>query len=81
MIYTTENYPGPVAKNATIGVKFAQQRVILDEWYLFGGTKWTRTHFRLKHPIFYGKRGLRNLYLRIKLIFIKDRIIPMGRRK
>lgn len=57
---------------ATLGVKFAQRKVILDEWFLLGGTKWTRTLFRLRHPIVYGKRGLRNLYRRIKRIFVKE---------
>lgn len=67
----------PVAMDATIGVKFAQQICIIDEWWLVGGTKWSRTLCRLKHPIIYGKRGLRILYRMIRRIFIKDRITPL----
>lgn len=71
-VYRPKKTSPPIAQPATLGVKFAQNRVILDDWYLFGGTKWTRTLYRLKHPIVYGKRGLHNLYRRIKRIFIKD---------
>ena len=71
-VYRPLNGGQPIAQNATVAVKFAQNVRILDEWYLFGGTKWTRTLFRLKHPIVYGKRGLRNLYRRIKRIFVKE---------
>lgn len=59
-------------QDATMGVKFAQRTVILDDWYLFGGTRWTRTLFRLRHPIVYSKRGLRNVYRRIKRFFFGD---------
>jgi hypothetical protein len=62
----------PLAQDATMCVKFAQNRVMLDEWWLFGGTRWSRFKFRLKHPIVYSKRGLRNLYRRIKRIFVKE---------
>lgn len=54
------------AQDATLDVKFAQNTRILDDWYLFGGTKWSRAVFRLRHPVIYSKRGLRNLYRRIK---------------
>lgn len=74
-IYKPDNYPCSVAHNATIGVKFSKNRVILDPWYIIGGTKWSRFKFRLKHPIVYSKRGLRKIYLKVKRIFIKDRII------
>jgi len=64
---------GPmIAQDATVGFKFAQGYHILDDWYLLGGTKWTRTIFRLKHPIVYSKRGLRNLYRRIKRVLFGD---------
>jgi len=58
---------GPcISQDATVGVKFSSCTRILDDWYLFGGTKWSRSLFRLLHPIVYSKRGLRNLYRRIK---------------
>ncbi len=63
------------AKNATIGVKFAQSRIILDNWYLFGGTKWNRFKFRMKHPKIYSKRALRKLWRRFKRIFVKPKMI------
>ena len=63
----------PLAMDATLGVKFSQQRVILDEWWIFGGTRWSRALFRLKHPIVYSKRGLRGVWRRIKSIFVKER--------
>jgi hypothetical protein len=50
---------------ATLGVKFAQRRVSLDKWWLIGGTRWSRTFFRLKHPIVYSKRGLKGLWRRM----------------
>lgn len=75
LIYIPPNYKGPKAMDATIGVKFSKNRVILDEWYIFGGTKWSRTKFRMKHPVVYSKRGLRNLYRRIRRLFIKDKLI------
>lgn len=61
----------PIAQDATMSVKFAQQVRILDPWYIMGGTKWSRTLFRLKHPVVYSKRGLRKLWRRIKYTFIK----------
>jgi hypothetical protein len=80
-VYKPENYPGPIALNATLGVKFSQSVRILDPWYIIGGTKWSRFKFRLKHPIVYSKRGLRKIYRRIRRIFIKDRITPCIPRK
>lgn len=71
-VYRPSNGTKCEAQNATIGIKFAQRRVILDDWYLIGGTRWTRLLFRLKHPIVYSKRGLRNIWRRIKRIFVKD---------
>lgn len=74
-VYRPLNDGPPIALKATLGVKFAQRRLILDDWYIFGGTKWSRMLFRLKHPIVYSKRGLYKLYRRIRRIFIKDRIV------
>ena len=65
-VYRPPGEPVCDAQNATLGVKFAQSRRILDDWYLIGGTRWSRALFRLKHPIVYSKRGLRNLYRRVK---------------
>jgi hypothetical protein len=68
------------AMKATMGVKFAQRSFILDDWWLLGGTRWTRTLFRLKHPIVYSKRGIRGLYRKIKRIFVKPKTIqPLAR--
>jgi len=79
-VYRPPNAGEMKAMNASVGYKFAQNRFILDEWYLFGGTKWTRTLYRLKHPIVYGKRGLRNLWRRVKRIFVKPKTIqPLAR--
>jgi hypothetical protein len=80
-IYRPYKWKEPIARDATIGVKFAQRRVILDDWYLFGGTKWTRLSFRLKHPIVYSKRGILALYRRIKHIFVKPKMIQCFRRE
>ncbi len=63
------------AQNATLGMKFAQKHVILDDAWLFGGTPWTRFKFRMKHPIVYSKRGLKKIYRRIKRLFVKERTI------
>lgn len=73
--------PGnPNVKNATLGVKFAQRTMTLDEWYLFGGTRWSRFKFRMKHPIVHSKRGLRNVWRRIIRIFVKPKMIqPLAR--
>src|SRR5271157_1234765 len=65
----------PLAVNAGIGFKFSRGVRILDQWWLIGGTKWSRTLFRLKHPIVYSKRGLRNLYRRIRRLFVKDKVM------
>ena len=73
-IYKPANSPPPIAQDATMSVKFARRRVILDEWYIFGGTKWSRFRFRLKHPIVYSKRGILGLYRRIKRIFVKPKM-------
>lgn len=62
----------PEAKNATLGVKFAQGVRFLDPNYLIGGTPWTRFLYRLKHPIIYGKRRLRNVWRKIKRFFVGD---------
>ena len=67
------------AQNATMSVKFANRRVILDEWYLMGGTKWTRFIFRLKHPIVYSKRGIAKVYRKIKGLFIKENSVQCWR--
>lgn len=69
----------PIAIDATPGFKFAQRRVILDEWWLLGGTRWSRCWFRLKHPIVYSKRGLNNIYRRIKSFFFKEKSVIMLR--
>lgn len=75
-----ESVRPPIAQNATLGVKFAMGRRILDDWHLLGGTKWSRTLFRLRHPIIYSKRGLRNLYRRIKRFFFGEPPAIMCRR-
>jgi hypothetical protein len=72
-IYRPFNSGEPKAMNATIGVRFSQGRVILDPWLLIGGTRWSRTLYRLKHPFVYSNRGLRRIYRRIRRIFIKDK--------
>jgi len=59
----------------TRGVKFSRHIAILDDWWLFGGTRLSRTLYRLKHPIIYSKRGIRGLYRRIKRIFVKPKMI------
>lgn len=69
------------AHNATIGVKFAQKRVILDDWWLIGGSRWSRFKFRIKHPIVYSKRGLSQLYHKIKRRFVKPKMIQPLERK
>lgn len=69
------NLDKPIAQDATLGVKFNQKNIILDDWWIIGGTRWNRTIYRLKHPIVYSKRGLRNLYRRIKSIFIEEKSI------
>lgn len=72
--YKQHSLPG------TLRVKFAQRRVILDDWWLIGGTPWSRFKFRIKHPIVYSKRGLKNLWRRIKRIFVKPKMIqPLSR--
>jgi hypothetical protein len=71
-IYRPPNSNPPIVREAAIGFKFAQRAVILDPWWIVGGNKWTRTLFRLKHPIVYSKRGIKNLYRRIKQIFVKE---------
>lgn len=71
-VYRPPNGTDYVSKTATSGVKFAQKRLILDDWFLLGGTKWSRFKFRLKHPIVYSKRGLRNLYRTVKRFFCGD---------
>ena len=79
-VYKPPNSGPCQAQNATLSVKLAQSTRILDEWYLFGGTRWTRTLFRLTHPIVYSKRGLRNLYRRIKRFFFGEPPAIMCRR-
>ena len=74
-VYRPPESGPPVAHDATMGVKFSQRSVILDEWYIFGGTRLSRTLFRLKHPIVYSKRGLLWLYRRVKRIFVRERVI------
>lgn len=73
-IYRPPKFDGPQAMNATLGVKFAQATRILDPWFIFGGTKWSRSLFRLKHPIIYSKRAIRKIYRRMKRVFIKDKM-------
>jgi hypothetical protein len=79
-VYRPTDSEAYVVQDATVSVKFAQRTMILDEWYLLGSTRWSRTLFRLKHPIVYSKRGLLNLYRRIRRLFIKDKIIQCKRR-
>lgn len=73
-IYKPPKNSEPNAVNS-MGVKFSVNRYILDDWWLFGGTRWTRMKFRLKHPVVYSKRGIRSLYRRIKRIFVKPKLI------
>lgn len=73
---------GPcISQDATVGVKFSSCTRILDDWYLFGGTKWSRSLFRLLHPIVYSKRGLRNLYRRIKSKIFGDPPVILARKR
>ncbi len=75
-VYRPTNPDAPsMAQNAALGVKFAQRRVILDDWWLIGGTRWSRFKFRMKHPIIYSRRGLRQLYHKIKRLFLKPKMI------
>lgn len=46
---------------ATLSVKFAQSRVVLNDAWIIGGTPWRRFKFRMKHPIVYSKRGILSL--------------------
>src|SRR5208337_2426867 len=63
-VYRPTRPSPPLALNATLAVKFAQRQVLLDPWYIFGGTRWSRTLYRLKHPLVYSKRGLLEIYRR-----------------
>ena len=74
-VYKPDPCKEPIAMDATLGVKFAQRQIILDEWWLIGGARWSRFKFRLKHPIVYSKRGLRHLWRKIKYIFVKLKMI------
>ena len=67
-------------QNATSSVKFSNSSIILDDWWIVGGTRWGRTLFRLKHPIVYTKRGLHNLRRRIKRFFFGDPPMYMYRK-
>jgi|KBSMisStandDraft_5_1062788.scaffolds.fasta_scaffold1683903_1 hypothetical protein len=58
---------------SSISYKFSNRSVILDDLWLVGGTRWSRTLYRLRRPIAYSKRGLRKLYRRIKRLFVKPR--------
>lgn len=71
-VYRPSKVSPPIAQIATLGVKFSQEIRILDPWYIVGGTKWTRSLYRLRHPIIYSKRGILGFYRRIKRIFIKE---------
>jgi hypothetical protein len=78
--YRPPNSGPPIAQNATLGVKFSQGIRILDPWWIVGGTRWSRSLFRMKHPIVYSKRGVRNLYRRIKRFFFGDPPMIMCRK-
>jgi hypothetical protein len=80
-VYKPPKVDTPFAQDAIPSVKFAERTVILDDWWLFGGTKWSRTLFRLRHPIVYGKRGLRKVYRSIKRLFFKERSIQCATRR
>lgn len=69
----------PIAENATVSFKFNQIKAVLDPLWILGGTPWTRMLLRLQHPFVYSKRGLRNLYRRVKRIFVRDKPIPLRR--
>jgi hypothetical protein len=73
-VYKPPNVGSPQAQNATLGVKFAQGIHILDPWgfTLKFRTRKGRILFRLQHPIVYSKRGLRNLYRKVKRFFFGD---------
>ena len=76
-IYKPPKYNGPNVQKAIVGFKFAINRVILDPWHLqmVLMNKRERILFRLRHPIIYFKRGLRNLYYRVKRLFVEDKMI------
>lgn len=64
--------------SATVGVKFSRGVRFLDPlgFMLIGKSRWERVWFRLLHPIAYAKRAWNRLYLRIRNLFIKDRMGP-----
>lgn len=74
-IYRPPNYSKPIAQEATIGVKSSNKSFILDDWHIVGGIKWSRTLYRIKHPLIYSRRGLRNLRNIIKHFFIRPKIL------
>lgn len=79
-VYRPPNAANAKTMDAMLGCKFPQRRVILDDWWLIGGTKWSRALFRLRHLIVYSKRGLRGLCRKIKRIFVKPKMIqPLAR--
>lgn len=73
-IYRPPQYSGDAVQDAQLYVKFANATRILDPWHIFGGTRWSRTIFRLKHPIVYSKRGVKQLWRKIKRIFAKEKM-------
>jgi len=78
-VYKPNGPKNSLVRNGTLAVKFAERRVILDEWWLIGGTRWSRTLFRMRHPMVYSKRGLFSLYLRVRRLFVKDPPIMLKR--
>lgn len=76
-VYRPPSHDGPKVLDACVGFKFAQGTRLLDYWgfQLKFLTRGERFIFRLKHPIVYSKRGLRKIYLRIRRLFISDRMI------
>ena len=73
-IYRPPTSESPQVQNATLGVKFAQGVRFLDPWgfAIKFKTRKGRILFRLRHPIVYSKRGMRNIYQRVKRFFFGD---------
>lgn len=65
------------AVDNTFSVKFANKGAITDDFWLLGGTKWSRFKYRLKHPIVYSKRCFRLFYRKVKRLFVREHLRPI----
>lgn len=82
-VFTKKTGPNePPRIPQTARVRFANRIVLVNPYYVMGGTRWSRFIYKMRNfPLMAIKMGVQQMYRRIRRFFIKDRVFKLGRGK